>query len=298
MDTHFHRLFFFLALLVSVTAIPTAGQKPDGWDRYMSESNRPVRPFRIIGNVFYVGTNDSTSFLIVTSAGLILVDTAFEESVPMIHKNIETLGYQLTDVKIILSGHAHFDHVAGHQTMKELTGAMIYATAPDALILGSGGLKGFFPFAEYNYRPVTVDKIIKSGDRVKLGNVSMRSHMLPGHTEGNTAWSLTADDNGKKYTVLIAPSMSVNAGVKLVNNKEWAGVTDAYISSFKKLRTLKCDVFLSSHAGFFDFEGKIKKLAAGVRPNPFIDRTGFISYVDRMETAFKAELKRQRSIQK
>ena len=284
--------------MLAASAFNTFAQKSDAWQKYLDESNRPVKPFKIIGNVYYVGMNDLASYLISTKDGLILVDTALEESGSMIRKNIEELGFKPADVKIILSGHAHFDHVAGHQTMKEQTGAKIYATAPDAMIMESGGMKGFFPFTDHKYRPVTVDKIIADGEWVKLGSFAMQAHMLPGHTEGNTAWSFTVEDGGKKYDVLIAPSMSVNPGVKLVNNKEWPGVADAYIDSFKRLRALKCDVFLGPHAGFFDLAGKMKKIDSGAKPNPFIDPEGFRTYLDQMEKAFNDERKKQLLSQK
>jgi len=288
----------WLTLVAVTLAVSACAQKPDGWQKYLDESNRPVKPFRIIGNVYYVGMNDLASYLISTKDGLILVDTALEESGPIIRKNIEELGFKATDVKIILSGHAHFDHVGGHQTMKEQTGAKIYATAPDAMIMESGGTKGFFPFSQYKYRPVTVDKIIVDGEWIKLGGFGMQAHMLPGHTEGNTAWTFTVEDGGRNYDVLIAPSMSVNPGVKLVGNKEWPGVADAYVDSFKKLRALKCDVFLAPHAGFFDLAGKMEKMSSGAKTNPFIDPDGFHKYVDDLEKAFNEERKKQLLSQK
>ena len=287
-----------LFLMLAASAFNTFAQKSDAWQKYLDESNRPVKPFKIIGNVYYVGMNDLASYLISTKDGLILVDTALEESGPMIRKNIEELGFKPADVKIILSGHAHFDHVAGHQTMKEQTGAKIYATAPDAMILQSGGMKGFFFFFFHKYRPVTFDRFIADAEWVKLGFFAMQAHMLPGHTEGNTAWSFTVEDGGKKYDVLIAPSMSVNPGVKLVNNKEWPGVADAYIDSFKRLRGLKCGVFLGPHAGFFDLAGKMEKMRSGAKPNPFIDPEGFRRYVDQMEKSFNDERTKQLLSQK
>jgi len=290
----------YLSLLLAglLFGVSSFAQKPDGWQKYLDESNRPVKPFKIIGNVYYVGTNDLASYLISTKDGLILVDTALEESGPIIRKNIEELGFKPTDVKIILSGHAHFDHVAGHQTMKEQTGAKVYATAPDAMIMESGGMKGFFPFTNHKYRPVTVDKIIADGEWVKLGGFAMQAHMLPGHTEGNTGWTFRAEDGGRNYDVLIAPSMSVNPGVNLVNNKEWPGVADAYVDSFKKLRALKCDVFLAPHAGFFDLAGKMEKMKSGAKANPFVDPEGFHKYVDDLEKAFNEERKKQLLSQK
>jgi metallo-beta-lactamase class B len=283
---------FILVFVVTLTtAITATCQKPDGWQKYLDESNRPVKPFRIIGNVYYVGMNDLASYLIATKDGLILVDTALEESGPIIRKNIETLGFKPSDVKIILSGHAHFDHVAGHQTMKELTGAKIYATAPDAMILESGGTKGFFSIPTIQ---------IQAGDgrqghrRWRVGEAWSAfiagSYASRPHRGKYRVVIRSRERTVKKYNVLIAPSMSVNPGVKLVNNKEWPGVADAYIDSFKKLRALKCDVFLAPHAGFFDLEGKMARMNG--KTNPFVDPEGFVIYVDEMEKKFGEERKK------
>jgi metallo-beta-lactamase class B len=119
----------WLVLIILMVVASVGAQVDPGWQKFLDESNRPVKPFRIIGNVYYVGMNDMTSYLISTKDGLILIDTVLEESEPTIRKNIDALGFKPSDVKIILSGHAHYDHVGGHQTMKEVTGAKIYATA-------------------------------------------------------------------------------------------------------------------------------------------------------------------------
>lgn len=277
----------FMWLTLASTSVQTQTQKPfDDW-------NQPFKPFRIIGNIYYVGTNNLACFLITSPAGHVLIDTAMQESAPIIRANIEALGYKLKYVRLILSSHAHFDHVAGHADMKAATGAQVVASAADTPALESGGTKSFHPIG--SYKPVKVDRIIKDGEIVRLGSIALKAHLTPGHTEGNTAWSMTVEENGKKYEVLFAPSMSINPGVKMVNNPTWPTIADAYARSFQKLKSLPCDVFLGPHAPFFDMEAKVARLNADPKTNPFIDPEGFRNYIAGFEKGYNDQLQKERS---
>ena len=223
-----------MATLLLAALIPSAqSQNHSDRQQLLKAWNQPFKGFRIIGNIYYVGTNNLACFLITSSEGHMLVDTAMEESGPLVRANIEALGFKLKDIRIILSSHAHFDHVAGHADMKAATVAQVLATAPDAATLESGGRKGFHPLMAY--KPVKVDRVIKDGEIVRLGNIAMTAHMVPGHTEGNTAWTTTIEDKGKTYVVVFAASMSINPGVRMVNNPTWPGIAEAYAASFVKL---------------------------------------------------------------
>lgn len=281
---------FSLILFILLLAMPVLPHPQ--YDAMLKEWNQPFKPFHIIGNIYYVGTNNLASYIIKTKSGLILLDTAMQESAPIVRANIETLGFKLKDIKIMISSHAHFDHVAGHADMKAATGAKVYATKADAEIMESGGKKGFHPLEPY-YKPIKVDKILKDGEAVRLGGVAMTAHLTPGHTEGNTAWSMTVEENGKKYNVVFTSSLSINPGVKMVNNRTWAGVADAYAKSFATLKTLPCDVFLGPHAPFFNMEEKVKRI--GTQPNPFIDPQGLRNFVEMNEKAYKAQIERERN---
>lgn len=251
-----------------------------------------VAPFKIAGNLYYVGTSDPTAFLFTSSAGHILVDTTYERSAPLVADSIRALGFRLEDVKIILSSHAHLDHVGGHAAMKKLTGAQIVATARDAVNLESGGAKAFHQVG--GFPPVTVDRRLEDGDTVQLGGTTLTAHLVPGHTEGNTAWTTTVEDNGRRYGVLIAASMSINPGVKMVNNPAWPGVADAYAASFKRLRAMRCEIFLGPHAGFFDLEAKRKRQQAGAAGS-FVDPQGFVAFLDDLERKYVAQVQRERA---
>jgi metallo-beta-lactamase class B len=268
---------------------PSAQQLPG------QESNQPFKPFRIIGNIHYVGTNDLACYLITTPAGHILLDTGLEESPAIVRANIATLGFKLQDIKIILSGHAHYDHVGGHAEMKEATGAQVYASVGDAAILESGGTKTFHPLKPF--KPVKVDHVIKDGGTVRLGGVTLTAHLTPGHTEGNTTWTTVAEEKGKKYDVVFVGSMSINPGVHMVNYPAWPKIADVYARSFEILKELHCDVFLGPHASFFDMESKSKRMNEDPNSNPFIDPSGYQNYIARFEKLYNEQLQRERQTQ-
>jgi metallo-beta-lactamase class B len=255
------------------------------------EWNQPFKPFRIIANIYYVGTNDLACYLIVTPKGNILLDTGLQDSGPIIRANIAELGFKLKDIKIILSSHAHYDHVAGHADMKRDTGAMVYASAGDAPILESGGTKSFFPLVPF--KPVKVDRIVKDGGEVKLGDTTLVAHLTPGHTEGNTTWTTSVSENNKSYRVVFVGSMSINPGVHMVNFPAWPNIADVYANSFQTLKQLPCDVFLGPHARFFDMQTKVKELGTATT-NPFIDPGGYQKYISSFEQAYNEQVKRER----
>ena len=278
--------FFIIATLVLFPASTFPQYKS-----MLKEWNQPFKPFQIIGNIYYVGTSSLACYIIKTNRGLILLDTALQESSPIVRANIEALGFNLKDVKIMISSHAHFDHVAGHADMKAATGAKVYVMKADAEIMESGGQKGFHPIKPF-YKPIKVDKTLKDGEVVRLGGVAMTAHLTSGHTEGNTAWTMIVEENGKKYNVVFTCSLSINPGVQMINNPTWAGVKEAYAKSFAILKTLPCDVFLGPHAPFFDMEEKVKRL--GTQPNPFIDPNGLRDFIEMNEKAYKAQIQRER----
>ena len=158
--------------------------------------------------------------------------------------------------------------------------------------LESGGAKAFHRIG--SFPPVTVDRRLKDGDTVQLGGTTLTAHLMPGHTEGNTAWTTTVEENGQRRGVLIAPSMSINPGVKMVNNPAWPGVADAYAASFKRLRGMRCEIFLGPHAGFFQLEAKRKRQQAGAADS-FVDPEGYVSFLDDLEKKYQAQVQRERA---
>ena len=280
-------ILILIALFYSVGAAQTAGSSPVS----SPDSSGPFKPFKIVANIYYVGTNDVTSYLIVTPNGHILLDTGYEESGSIIRANITELGFKLSDIKIILFSHAHFDHVGGHADMKRDTGARLLASAADAIVLESGETKAFFPLG--SFKPVTVDQKLNDGSTVTLGDTRLVAHVTPGHTAGNTAWTTTVNDNGKEYRVVFVSSMSINPGVHLVNFAPWPNIAEAYAKSFKILKSLPCDVFLGPHAGFFDLQDKVARMSTS-GSNPFVDPQGYKNYIAHFELLYNEQLKQER----
>ncbi len=265
-------------------------------ERTVRSLNRPVEPFRVIGNVHYVGPSGVSSFLIATPEGHILIDTGFEATVPLIREGVAKLGFRPEDIKILLSSHAHFDHVGGHARMKELTGASIVMSAADADLLAHGGKGDVVPLGDElaSYPPARADRIVRDGETVTLGGTTLTAHLTPGHTKGCTTWTMDVAEGGKTYRVVFYGSTTVLPGVKLVGNPVYSAIADDFAASFRTLKSLPCDVFLAPHGAMFGLEEKARRLKAGEPSNPFIDPDGYRGFVERSERIFADQLRLQR----
>ena len=254
--------------------------------------NEPVKPHRVIGNVYYVGAKEISSFLIVTPKGHILLDSGFNETVPLIQKNVAELGFRFEDVKTLINSHAHYDHAGGLAALKQLTGATLVTSRADAELLARGGRNDFAWGDRFAFQPVTTDKIIDDGDKVELGGVELTAHLTPGHTKGCTTWTMKVKDGARQYDVVFVGSASV-PGYKLVGNEQYPTIVQDYERTFRVLRSLPCDVFLAAHGSFYSMLQKLKRLEADPKSNPFIDPNGYRLYVERTEKAFRNEVRRQ-----
>ena len=255
---------------------------------------RPFPPFRIAGNLYYVGSEDLASYLIVTPKGLILINSSLEASVPLIRKSVEQLGFHFSDVRILLISHAHFDHCAGSAKVKQLTGAKYFVMDGDAPVVESGGRSDFQYGAEKDmrYPPAKVDRVLHDGDTVGLGGAVLTAHRTAGHTKGTTTWTMDETVGGKALHVVIVGSPNVNPGYKLVGNKTYPRIAEDYAKGFQVLKGLPCDVFLGAHGGYYGLKGKYERWKHGDH-DAFIDPEGYKAYIAEREGAFEAELKRQ-----
>jgi metallo-beta-lactamase class B len=276
---------------VPANAQPSDDEMRNSWEAW----NAPFNPLRIIGNVYYVGVTGVSSFLITTPDGHFLVDTGFEKTVPRIKESLTKLGFRLEDIKIVLSSHAHLDHVGGHALMKKLTGAKIMMSEADAALLASGGTTDFTPYATnvIAYAPATVDRLLHDGDTVSLGGTTLTCHLTPGHTKGCTTWTMDVTQENKVYHVLFFGSTTVLDGVSLVNNAKYPNIVEDYLSTYQKLKNLPCDVFLAPHAGFFGLANKAARLEKGEKPNPFIDPSAYRNFIGHAESDFRERLQRE-----
>jgi metallo-beta-lactamase class B len=275
----------FVALLAAASI--ALGQT-DPTSRSMNE---PVSPFRIAGNLYYVGAKEVASFLITTPQGHILLDGGFAETAPQIERNMAQLGFKTEDVKILLNSHAHFDHAGGLAELKQKSGAKLIAGAADADLLRSGG-HGDFRFGDtLPFPPVQPDQIIRDGESIQLGEQVMTAHSTPGHTKGNTTWTTKILDSEKNYNVVFVGSQS-SLDYRFVGQESYPGIRADFEKSFARLKDLPCDIFLGSHGSFFNFLEKRKRLRSG-ESNAFVDPDGYKRYLMDSEKDFREKLAKQ-----
>lgn len=275
------RLIHLVALLVT-TGLQAL---PPSW-------MEPFPGHRIAGNLYYVGSKDLASYLITTPEGHILINSSFEDSVPLIRKSVEGLGFKFSDIKILLISHAHSDHCAGSAEIIRQTGAKYFVMEQDAETVEKGGESRSRLKASYlQYPPARVDRRLKDGDEVRLGGTTLVAHLTPGHTRGCTTWTMKADG---LHAVIIG-SPNVNPGYILIGNPDYPSIADDYHRCFKVLKALPVDLFLGAHGAYYDMPGKHARLGTQGGSNPFIDLDGYHKYVADREKAFLTELARQQS---
>jgi metallo-beta-lactamase class B len=255
-----------------------------------ARSDEPFPAHCVVGNVYYVGSKQLASYLITTEGGHILINSSFEETVPIIRVAVESLGFKFSEVRILLASHAHSDHVAGHALIKDQTGAKVFVMRGDEETIGSGG-KGQYLYKDSRWKPCPVDRVLEDGEAVQLGGVSLIARRTPGHTRGCTTWTWRAADDGKNYDVVVIGSPNVNPGYRLAKNGDYPEIADDFAKTFATLKSLPCDVFLGAHGDYYGLLAKYDRLGKGA--NPFIDPDGYKAYVDLKEKAFRRTLAEQ-----
>jgi metallo-beta-lactamase class B len=276
--------FVFVGFLIASALM---AETPVAW-------TKPFPPFRIAGNLYYVGSEDLAAFLIVTPQGNILINSNLESSPSLIKKSIEDLGFKFSDTKILLISHGHYDHCAGSAEIKRATGAKYEVMAQDVPVVEAGGHNDFHYAADKTlwFPPTKVDRVLHDGSTVSLGGTTLTAHLTAGHTKGTTTWTLDEQENGRTLHVVIVGSPNVNPGYKLVNNKTYPQIADDYRHGFEVLIELPCDVFLGAHGVYFGMLPKYDRFKSGDK-NVFIDPAGYKAYITDRQQAFEAELTSQ-----
>ncbi len=257
---------------------------------------RPFPPFKLIGNVYWVGTYDLSTYLITTSQGHILINTGLPATVPQIKAGVEQLGFKFADTKVLLATHGHWDHVAGLADLKRQTGARVMMSEADAVLLEDGGKSDFRWGGDpgSGFEPVTVERRLKDKDTITLGDVTITAHHHPGHTKGATSFTLTVREAGRDYRVVIANLGSINPGVTVSGMSKYPTIGQDYARTFAAQKALPVDVFLASHAGQFRMHDKYKP-GDVYDPNRFVDPKGYLIAVERLEKAYMDQLAKERA---
>lgn len=260
-------------------AAPALIAQPAGW-------NDPFPAHKIMDNMYFVGTKELASFLFVTDEGHILVNSNYEASVPVIQQNVAALGFDFSDIKILISGHAHPDHIEGDALVKELTGAEV--------VVGRLEVPDVQAFKHPQGKTLPIDRIVNEGDMVTLGDTTLTAHVLPGHTKGCLAWTFQLEEDGETYDGLIECSLN-GQFLQYIGNAAYPNIAEDMAATYVKARTLPAEVWVSSHGQFYGMNEKYAKLQArGPNdPNPFIDPEGYQEHVDEFEGTFRSALERQ-----
>ena len=280
------RHYFVLLLCVLATNVYALSPESEA-------KNQPVAPFKIIDNIYYVGASDVTSYLITTSQGMILIDGGFAETAPQIEKNIAALGFKLSDVKIILNGHAHPDHAGGLAALKRDSGAKFEAISQEIQPLEHEGQGTFYRGDRKLFESIKVDRALHDGDTVQLGDTKLVAHLTAGHTPGCTTWTTTAHDGKRSLAVVFACQVTL-PDMPLVKNDIYPSIADDFKHTFATLASLPCDVFLAEHGSAYDLQGKIVKMKSAAATNPFIDPKGYRDFVSASKAEFEKALAEQR----
>ena len=283
------RLMCALAVLCSAMV---SAQSPyltqEQRDNFHGAASEAVQPFRVIGNIYYVGARGLSSYLITTPDGHILHDTGTQEMHDVIRSNIETLGFNVEDIKLMLHSHAHFDHMQGHAAMKRATGAQVVALGGDAVALESG--RDNSALGDEGWEPVEVDRVVEDGDTLTLGGTTLRAVWTGGHTQGATIWMTTVQEEGRTYSVAFRGGEIPNAGVPLIDNPRHPSVVEDTQRTLRVLRALDPpDVFLHNHP-----QNPPPSLDPDLPVNPncasCFDAEGWTEMVVRVDEAFQSML--------
>lgn len=244
---------------------------------------RDYKPFKIVGNLYYVGTYDLACYLITTPKGHVLINTGAPGSAPMIRSHVEALGFKFSDIKILLATHAHSDHVGAMAEVKKITGAKMMINERDATVLEDGGKSDYVLGGNpaFEFEPVKADSLLHDQDVIALGDMRIVMLHHPGHTKGASSFLFTVD--GKR--VLIANMPSILDDTKLSGMPGYPDVGKDYAYTLDAMKKLDFDIWLSSHASQFNLHKKHKPGDA-YKPNAFIDKRGYDASLNGLQKAY------------
>ena len=260
-----------------------------------SDWTTPQKPFRIAGNLYYVGSRDLAAFLVTTPKGNILINQNLESSPPLIRRSVEELGFKWADTKILLNGQAHFDHVAGTAEIAKETGATVMAMQYEAEVMERGGRDDFSNEVK-PYQAVHVDRVLHDGDTVVLGGTVLTAHRTGGHTRGCTTWTMDVPSQGRALHVVIVGGVSALDDFRFIATGKrpasYPGIAQDFQHTFQTLRSLPCDIFLGAHGGYFHMQEKLLHVSdEGERV--WIDPQGYAAFIDVSQQVFEKRLKQQ-----
>ncbi len=279
-----------IAFTCTAAASAQVVKEPKPWN---ADWIKPYEPFRIVGNLYYVGTYDLACYLITTPKGNILINTGLKSSKIQIQKNIKALGFKFSDIKILLNTQAHYDHLGAMADIKKSTGAKLMLNEKDADVAKDGGMSDYaLGGSTSNFKPVFADKLLKDGDIISLGNMQLQMLHHPGHTKGSCSFLFTVKDNQQSYKVLIAnmPSIVTDSAFSHIHN--YPNIADDYAYTLKAMKNIGFDIWVASHASQFNLHNK-RKTSDAYNPLAFKDQAGYNTAIKELQLDFEKKLKQQ-----
>lgn len=220
-------------------------------------------PFRIAGNLYYVGSRDLAAYLVVTPAGNILINANLKSSPPQIRASVERLGFRWKDTRILLNSQAHFDHAAGNAEVVKETGAKLMVMDGDVNAIETGDAHDFGGSDLSRFPPVHVSRVLHDGDTIRLGGTVLTAHKTAGHTRGCTTWTMQVMDDGHPRNVVIIGGFAALDSYRLIDlpnrRASYPGILADFRRGFAIERQLPCDIFLGAHGSYFNMQAKLAR---------------------------------------
>lgn len=257
----------------------------------------PAEPVRIVGPIYFVGTKGLGAFLFTTSEGHILMNTGMPSSGPMIVESIRKLGFKPEDIKLMINGHAHIDHAGAFAYLKQQFGAQLAVMKDDVVAMESGDANDFKYGNDFVYPAVKVDRVLRDGDTIKMGDLLLTAYHTPGHTRGATTWIANLVVDGKAYVVAFPDGSGFNPGYRLVKNPSYPGIADDYRRTLHALEMVKPDIWLAQHNEYYDLEGK-RERARTEGVNAWVDPEGYRRWIASKKRAFEDEVDEELDVAK
>lgn len=284
-----------LAAILSITSLIVKAQKVKE-PRTTAEWTRLYQPFRIAGNLYYVGTYDLACYFITTPQGNILINTGLSASATQIKNNIETLGFKFSDIKILLTTQAHYDHMGAMAAIKKATGAQLMVDEKEADVLATGGSSDY-ALGQYgtSFKPVKADRLLHDGDTILLGNMQLVMLHHPGHTKGSCSFLFTVKDDQRSYTVLIANMPSIVTDKVFAAIPTYPEITGDYAYTLNAMKNISFDIWLASHASQFKLHDK-HKTGDAYNPAAFKDQQGYDDAIIDLQKEYDEKMQQQPAV--
>jgi metallo-beta-lactamase class B len=281
-----------LVVIFSILSFSVTAQKIKE-PRTTDEWVRPYPPFRIAGNLYYVGTYDLACYLITTTQGNILINTGLAASASQIRSNIEALGFKFADTKILLTTQAHYDHMGAMAAIKKRTGAQLMVNAKEADVLTTGG-HADYELGKYgtSFKPVKPDRLLQDGDTVHMGDMHLVMLHHPGHTKGSCSFLFTVKDSAASYRVLIANMPTIVTDKPFAAIDTYPGIAGDYAYTLQSLKSIRFDIWLASHASQFNLHDKHKPGDA-YHPAAFADQPGYDTAIKDLQKQYDEKMKQE-----